>query len=86
MDESDLVSGGIRGFLEGAACLWRPWRMRRKKKRVLRGLLRDSKYEWRSTGALQNSIAANRQETEELLLEIGARRSGDKQDLWTLKK
>jgi hypothetical protein len=86
MEESDLVSGGIRGFLEGAASLWRPWRMRRKKKGVLRGLLRDSKYEWRSTEALQNSIAANRPETEELLLEIGARRSGDGQNLWTLKK
>jgi hypothetical protein len=86
MDDSDLISGTIRGFLEGIPSLWYPWRMRRKKKSVLRGLLRDREYKWRSTEALQSSIAATRQETEELLLEIGARRSGDKQDLWTIKR
>jgi hypothetical protein len=87
MDDSEALGATIRAFLEAAASGWRPWRIRRKKKRTLRKLLlKDDRFAWRTTEALQNSIAADRRETEELLIQIGARKSGDKQDLWTLKK
>jgi hypothetical protein len=54
-------------------------------KRKLRGMLKDprSARGFRSTGALEKGIGADRSTTERLLLSIGARKS-DAGEEWTL--
>lgn len=50
--------------------------------RLLTTLLSDSKYGWRSLRKLATSIEASEVETEELLLDIGARRNLGEKNVW----
>ena len=86
MSESELVLAIAIAFLASLEAWYYERKIRRIKKAALAGLLDDDKYDWRTLRVLQSAIADNRKSTEYLLLEIGARRSTDGQDLWTLKR
>jgi hypothetical protein len=56
-----------------------------KRKRLLRDMLEDERYEWRSIGTLARSIGASEDRTRELLISIGARASaGAGEEMWGL--
>lgn len=86
MHESELVAAFLLALVASAEAWWYRRKIRRIKKCSLFALLSDGKYEWRTLAVLQSAVAEDRKATEELLLEIGARRSLDGQDLWTIKK
>jgi len=58
------------------------------RKNLLREMLEDRYYSdrWRKLETLMHVIGADEETTKRLLLEIGARGSEDKQDLWGLRK
>lgn len=56
----------------------------RPAKDVLRVLLSDPRYTWRRLERLANVIGADRSTTTRLLLELGARASGNNPELWAL--
>ena len=58
------------------------------RKDLLKEMLEDESYpeRWRKLDGLMHVIGANEETTKRLLLEIGARGSEDKQELWGLKK
>jgi len=57
-------------------------------KTLLREMLEDQRFSgrWRKLETLVHVIGADEETTKRLLLEIGARGSEDKQDLWGLQK
>lgn len=61
-------------------------RVKNTKKRRLRRLLTDSRYEWREFETLQNAIRENAETTRDLLFEIGARPSIREKNVWTIDK
>ena len=57
----------------------------RKRKAILRTMLQDSRFEWRSISTLARSIGASEEKTRELLISIGGRASAQgKTELWGL--
>jgi hypothetical protein len=57
----------------------------RRRKRLLRAMLEDETYAWRSIGTLARSIGASEDKTRELLISIGARASaGQGDEMWGL--
>jgi hypothetical protein len=59
-------------------------RRRRFQRKVLRKLLTDGRYEWRTLKSLSRSIREQETTTKELLTELGARASTSAKDVWTL--
>jgi hypothetical protein len=57
-----------------------------RKRRALRKLLSDPKWEFRNFERLQQAIGETAENTVSLLLSIGARRSEREHNVWTLKK
>jgi hypothetical protein len=56
-----------------------------KRMRILRDMLGDPAYEWRSIATLARSIGASEESTRDLLISIGARASaGSGGELWGL--
>ena len=98
MSTEDVIKGVIGGF-GGAIGIWEFFhhiRMRRHRKKVLRGLLEDNpKYSFgRTFRILKTAVACDAKTTEEILRDIGARPevppkgqpAKDPDDvLWTLK-
>ena len=60
----------------------------RPRKQLLKEMLEDNRFtdHWRNVDTLMHVIGANEETTKRLLLEIGARGSEDKQELWGLIK
>jgi hypothetical protein len=57
-----------------------------KRKRMLREMLEDDRYQWRSLATLARTIGASEEKTKELLISIGARAStGRGEELWGLR-
>jgi hypothetical protein len=58
------------------------------RKKLLKDMLEDNRFadRWRKLDTLMHVIGANEEKTKRLLLEIGARGSEDKQELWGLIK
>jgi hypothetical protein len=58
------------------------------RKKLLMEMLEDNRFadHWRKLDTLMHVIGANEETTKRLLLEIGARGSEDKQELWGLIK
>ena len=57
----------------------------RKRKRLLRDMLEDEAYKWRSIGTLARSIGVSEDKTRELLISIGARASAAPgEEMWGL--
>jgi hypothetical protein len=56
------------------------------RKKLLRTMLTDNRFpeHWRQLSTLMHVIGANEETTKQLLIEVGARGSEDKQDLWGL--
>ncbi len=57
-----------------------------KRKELLMTMLEDERFTWRQLETLMHVIGADEETTKRLLLEIGARGSEDKQELWGLIK
>jgi hypothetical protein len=74
----------ILGCVVAVEEIWHKFRIKRLRKKILRGMLLDPRWEWRSTEILQRVIASDQNETIELLLEIGAKRNEKDNDVWTL--
>ena len=56
-----------------------------KRKRLLRAMLEDEAYKWRSIGTLARSIGVSEDKTRELLISIGARASAAPgEEMWGL--
>ena len=56
-----------------------------RRKRLLRDMLENETYEWRSIGTLARSIGASEDKTRELLISIGARASTARgEEMWGL--
>ena len=56
-----------------------------KRKRILRDMLEDTRYEWRSITTLARSVGTSEEKTRELLVSIGARASaGRGEEVWGL--
>jgi hypothetical protein len=56
-----------------------------KRKALLRDMLAEETYEWRTIGTLARSIGASEEKTRELLISIGARASaGPGEEMWGL--
>ena len=57
-----------------------------KRKRILREMLEDPRYQWRGIGILARSIGSSEDGARELLVSIGARAStGAGEELWGLR-
>jgi hypothetical protein len=57
----------------------------RQRRSILRDMLEDPSYEWRSVSTLARSIGASDDQARELLISIGARASaGSGDELWGL--
>lgn len=54
------------------------------RRNLLKKMLEDERFEWRSFKTLMHVIGSDEQKTQQLLLEIGARASEDGQELWAL--
>lgn len=64
----------------------RGWRRDRRQKQILRELLSDPRFEWRSIDTLARAIGAPDDRTRELLVMIGARAStGSGREVWALR-
>ena len=85
MDESGLIVALVMAVATAAVDRYHRWNIKRIRKSALRSLLNDEKYQWRTLTTLQDAVAEDRKNTVKLLLEIGARRSLEGQDLWTTK-
>jgi hypothetical protein len=59
-------------------------RARNRKKEILRGRLLKDGWKWRTFGSLCRSIREDEYVTKELLIEIGARASTKRKDVWTI--
>jgi hypothetical protein len=90
-----LVSVVVGGFLTiagNAATTYFKERVIAKKdnprKALLLKMLEDERFpkRWRNLDTLMHVIGANKETTVRLLIELGARGSEDKQDLWGLIK
>jgi hypothetical protein len=87
-----VVVGGLLTILGGILnhCL-KQWTLAKKdkpRKKLLLEMLEDNRFadHWRKLDTLMHVIGANEETTKRLLLEIGARGSEDKQELWGLIK
>ena len=57
-----------------------------KRKQILREMLEDPRYEWRSLARLARASGTSEEKTRELLISIGARASaGRGEELWALR-
>jgi hypothetical protein len=57
-----------------------------KRKQILRDMLEDPRYEWRSLTRLARASGTSEEKTRELLISIGARASaGRGEELWGLR-
>ena len=57
-----------------------------RKQAILRGMLHDPRYTFRTTSSLARAIGADHEEVEFHLKEIGARQDRRGRALWTIKK
>jgi hypothetical protein len=74
----------VTGLLDAAKGL-PGLRRDRKRKSILRGMLEDPLYEWRSITTLARSIGASEDKTRDLLISIDARASTARgSELWGL--
>lgn len=92
MPELDLIVAAILGgvvtvfsqfILHIAQDQWDN-RHDKNKTNLLKKLLEDKQYEWRSIKTLSAVIGESEQETKRLLLQINARGSENADDLWSL--
>ena len=57
-----------------------------KRKQILRDMLEDPRYQWRSLARLARASGTSEEKTRELLVSIGARASGGRgEELWGLR-
>jgi hypothetical protein len=57
-----------------------------KRKQILREMLEDPRYQWRSLATLARTIGTSEKKTKDLLISIGARAStGRGEELWGLR-
>jgi hypothetical protein len=74
---ADFLTSWRRDWSAGAAS--------RKRKIRLRKMLLDDRFKWRTIDQLSNGIGADRQMTQSLLIEIGARPSETDSTKWGLE-
>ena len=86
MEEGFLVSAFVLALVVALEEWYRRHRIREVKKEILRAMLEDEKWEWRTIEALQRKIRESPETTRELLLEIGATASTGQREVWTLGK
>jgi hypothetical protein len=90
MEVSELVAAIVAGVLIGVVSVgWKlrlNYRLRQQKKDILRGMLTDGRWEWRTIESLSLVIREDQAKTRELLIEIRAHASTDKKEVWTLTK
>lgn len=83
------VISALASFIDGVFEMLRELpRVRRdhKRKRILREMLEDPRYQWRGIGTLARSIGSSEDDARELLVSIGARAStGAGDELWGLR-
>jgi hypothetical protein len=79
-----IVSSLIDRLFEAAQAL-PGLRRDEKRKRILRDMLADPRYEWRSIATLARAAGTSEERARELLVSIGARAStGSGRELWGL--
>ena len=80
----------IRGFATAVCAivcdLFSRHRAKKFRIRTLETRLLKEDYKWRSLGQLSRAIGQSPEATTDLLIEIGARRSASKKDVWTLER
>lgn len=83
-----VVVGAVVSFAGQFAVHWLQERPRRRadeeRKKLLTKMLNHPKYTWRDFSRLKHVVGADDETTMRLLLELGARGSEDRQDLWGL--
>jgi hypothetical protein len=94
---SDQITVAVIGLIAGLAgsipgtvlthhlTTRRETKLDRVRRRRLRALLEDSRWKWRSMDTLRAAVGCDEATTSALLLEIGASRSMETRDMWTLR-
>jgi hypothetical protein len=82
--DSEIWSFITYGAIIAVFIVFHKWRVRQIKKKQLRGMLSDARWQWRSIEALQRAIGEDEKTTKDLLISIGARGSVQEKDVWTL--
>lgn len=86
MDEREIIITFLCGCAVALEEWYRRHRIRKLKRRILRNLLTDPRWEWRRLESLSRAVGDEPLEsTKELLLEIGARQSTKDRDVWTIE-
>ena len=86
------AAGGILGVAGTLASTWlsdylknrRSDKLDDARKKILRQMLEDQRFEWRKVSTLAHVIRADVDQDKRLLLEIDARASEDGTDMWGL--
>lgn len=86
MEEGYWIYTVVLALVVAAEEWYRRRRVREIKKDILRGMLEDEAWEWRTIAALHRKIRESPETTRELLMEIGATASVGEKEVWTLKK
>lgn len=85
MDEAVIVLVTI-GIVLALMEVFHRYRVERLRKRILRNMLTDERWSWRTIEALHRAIGLDPGPTRELLIKIGARASVLEKEVWTLEK
>jgi hypothetical protein len=87
MSDTQELGEMFSGFLNGSVLflyrLFSERRLRNRQKEILRKSL-SHEWKWRSFKSLCRAIREDEQTTKALLIEIGARSSTKRKDVWTL--
>ena len=82
------LAGSVVGIIgQIGIARYQEWRERRKdepRRKRLRAMLNDPRYEWRKLDTLRHVIGADADTAKRLLIEIDARASENGKDVWAL--
>jgi hypothetical protein len=84
MGVEELIWNFVNAIFLSLVGIFSSQRARSRKKDILRGRLSKDGWKWRTLGSLCRSIREDEVPTKELLIEIGARASTKRKDVWTL--
>lgn len=80
----ELCLNIVNALVLSLAGLFSEYWVRNRKKRILRNRLSKDGWKWRRFESLRRAIRESDYMTRELLIELGARASTKRKDVWTL--
>ena len=80
----EFTVGVVTGIFSSAVTFFSDRRARQVRKKVLRDRLSKDGWKWRRFESLRRAIRQDEYVTRDLLIELGARASTKRKDVWTL--